>query len=161
MKEKKIINEYKLLVYDTGEVKLVKEEKEEVDDKELVRCSSSIRQIIKVINYVVDSPKKNPYFSVNEGIKRVAEQEGICLSSVHSKITRKFGLSMWDFKRLLEEYLNDENKELEKYLYLACVQKNKVFDQIAVKNLLEKINKKINEWCKFFDMFEEIKEINK
>lgn len=137
MSEKKIVAQYTMYVYNTGEVKLIKKESEDLSE-----CSSSIRQIIGIINHVIDNPGKHIHYRVTAGVNHVAAQEGVRTASVHSKITKKLGLSMEKFKELLDQYLNHENSELEKILYEACVARTKQADEIAVKKLIEKTQKK-------------------
>ncbi len=128
--EKRIVAQYTMYVYNTGAVVLVKKE------EELSECSSSIRQIAGIINYVVDHPGKHIHYRVTAGVNSVAAQENVRTASVHSKITKKLDLSMQEFKIMLAEYLDGTSDALEEVLRGACVARTKQADEVAVEKLI-------------------------
>lgn len=136
----KLIAVKKLYIYDDGkvEVKDITYNKDEVCTD---GCSSSIRQVIKVIEYVAKNlDDKDMRKSVSEGIVHVADMEGIKSVSIYTKISRKLNLSADQFKRLLEEYFYQKTPRLENLLRAACVSKTKSADNEAIDNLLKMIN---------------------
>lgn len=98
-------------------------------------CSSSIRQIIKVIEYVAtNSGDCGIRKKVSNGIVYVAEMEGITTMSVHTKISRKLELSV-------EEFFCNKTPRLEQILRKACVARTMSADNAAIDNLFAVIDK--------------------
>lgn len=137
-----LISRYEVFVYNNGEIEVVPF----VDDANLQKCSSSIRQIVGIIEFVLEYLKQNPnnriHFAVVSAVNHVAYVENITKQSVHTKITRKLNLSMQEFKELLKNCIDEkapEDNELVKILYGSCVARTKQADYIAVNEIIEKI----------------------
>jgi len=130
---------YRLYVYDDGSIVLKMDEIN--TNMDLSKCSSSIRQIILIMDYIIkDESKKGIRRKVSDGINSVARQEGINSSSVHAKITRKLGLSMSDFKNLVEEYFDSNFNQLDTILKNACVARTKAADNYAIDQLIRSMH---------------------
>ena len=138
----KVVAVYKMFLYNRGKVELkpVTLNNGMVDTQ---GASSSIRQIVKVLEHVATSNSDSGIRrKVSEAINAVAEDEGITMSSVHAKVGRKLGLSMEEFKDQVETYFTDNSGELESTLRNACVARTKAADDAAIEQLLEMIKSK-------------------
>ena len=141
----KLIAVKKLYIYDDGRVDIenITYNMEKVCTE---GCSSSIRQIIKVIEYVAkNSDNSDIRKNVSNGIVYVANMEGISPTSVHAKILRKLELSVEEFKDVLEEYFYEKTPRLEEILRKACVSRTKSADNAAIDNLFAIINNNFEE----------------
>lgn len=139
---KKIVREYRVVIYDDGSADIVP-----VTERLtiLANCSASIRQIVGVIEYVLEERKKerkNIHYHVTAGVNKVAAEEEISNSAVHTKILRKLNLSMADFKEMLNKCIENrapEDDEFVEILRKACEKRSKKGDRDAVESLIKKI----------------------
>ena len=101
--EKTEIAKYTVTIYDDGSADIVPITERTVT---MTHCSSSIRQIVGILEYVNKEWKKKPevsiHYYVTAGVNTVAAEERINSRSVHSKITRKLRLTMKEFKELVK-----------------------------------------------------------
>lgn len=116
-------------------------------DGDFKNCSSSMRQILLVIEFVFqyhkDHPDKNLYYALTTAIKYVASTEKVTDSTVHAKITRKLGLSMPDFREQLKIFITDgENNAFVQTLYASCVSRTRQADEAGIRKIVEKIKYK-------------------
>lgn len=138
----KLVAVYTMYVYDDGKVEL-KEVESASNSVSTEGASSSIRQIVKVLEHVANSNSKSGIRrKVSEGINAVAESEGINSSSVHAKVLRKLELSMEEFKDMVEAYFKGEDDRLESCLRNACVARTKAADNAAIEQLFKMIAEK-------------------
>lgn len=138
----KLVATYMLYVYASGKVELkpIVTQTGQINTK---GASNSIRQIMKVLEHVARSGNNSGIRrKVSEGIDAVAESEGINISSVHVKVSRKLGLTMKEFKDQVETYFKDGTGDLEKTLCNACVAKTKAEDNAAIEQVIKLINEK-------------------
>lgn len=139
---KELLSRYEVLVYNTGEIEI----HPIVDDGDFNNCSSSMRQVLSIIEFVLQYLKKNPqrriHFAVVTAINHVANVERVTPSTVHAKIIRKLGLPMSDFKEQLKACIDNkapDNDVFVKTLYNSCVSRTKQADEAGVKKVIEKI----------------------
>lgn len=138
----KLVAMYTLYVYDSGKVEL-KPIVSHTGQINTNGASNSIRQIVKVLEHVARSDSNSGIRrKVSEGINAVAESEGINISSVHSKVSRKLGLPMNEFKDQVEDYFKYGTGDLEKTLRSACVARTKAADNAAIEQVIKLINEK-------------------
>lgn len=138
----KLVAVYTMYVYNNGNVDL-KEVELDSNSVSTEGASSSIRQIVKVLEHVANSNSQSGIRrKVNEGINAVAKSEGINVSSVHAKVLRKLNLSMKEFKDLVEKHFESEDEQLPRVLRSACVARTKAADNAAIEQLLKMIEEK-------------------
>lgn len=140
---KKVIGKYTVIVYDDGSADI-----SPVTERVAVmaQCSSSIRQIVGIVEYVLEAWKKdkekNIHYYVTAGVNKVAAEEGVTSSTVHSKILRKLNLGMNQFKELLMVSMENkapEGDEFVRILRESCKIRRKKGDEDAIEQLIDKI----------------------
>lgn len=133
---KKVISRYVLEVLEDGSLNLIEFDQAFASVPPKSECSSSINQIVKICDYILDHPDDHIHLSTTQGVNHVAKMYGITSSSVHAKITRKLGLSMAEFKKILDEYLEGKTETFAHVLRNACVARTKLADFKEVEALL-------------------------
>ena len=137
----KLVAVYNVYVYDSGKIEF--KQLSHSGNIDTQGASSSIRQIVKVLEHVANNESKSGIRKkVSQAINAVAEEEGISIASVHAKVTRKLGLPMAEFKDSVEGYFSGNDMSLENTLREACVARTKAADNAAVEQLLAKIRSK-------------------
>ena len=133
---------YKMFVYDDGKVVLKPDMNEEIDTSQ---CSSSIRHIVMMLKYACENTNAGDKVSskLSEAISMIATNDGITTPSVHAKVTRKLGVTMEQFKNIVDEYFDKKSNILEEILQGACVARTKEADKAAVKNLIDTMKRYI------------------
>ncbi|WMJ89265.1 hypothetical protein [Anaerocolumna sp. MB42-C2] len=139
---KSLIARYEVLVFNTGEIEF----RPITDDGGYTKCSSSIRQILliveSVLEYMEDYPERNIHFAVVTAVNQVAATESVKQSTVHSKILRKLGFSMQEFKDHLRDCIDNRAPEGDVFvntLFNSCVSRTKTADEEGVRKVVEKI----------------------
>lgn len=139
---KELLSRYEVLVFSTGEIEV----HPIIDEGDLKDCSSSMRQILTIIEFVLqykkDYPQRNIHYAVVSAVNHVSAMERVTPPTVHAKINRKLGLSMQDFKKQLQDCIDKKapaNDVLVQELYNACVSRTKQADEAGVKRVVKKI----------------------
>ena len=135
----KLLKVHTMFIYDDGSV--VIKESDSLGKIDFGGCSSSMRQIAKVMEHVAnDTSSSGIGKKISQGINAVAASENITQSSVHTKFTRKLGVSMSEFKALVAAYLDGASDNLLHVLRGACVARTKQADELCVNQILELLN---------------------
>ena len=85
----KVLKRYVTTVFEDGTIKITPFEESHETIKSMSDCSSSIRQIVEVCDYVLEHRDIDIHFATTQGVNVVAAKYNITSSSVHSKLTRK------------------------------------------------------------------------
>lgn len=140
--ERKLISRYEVLVYNTGEIEF----HPLIEESNFSKCSSSMRQVLSIIEFVLkykkEYPHRNIHYGVITAVNRVAQVERVASTTVHSKIIRKLGLSMQEFKSQLNTCIETKAPDDDIFvqrLYSSCVIRNKQADEDGVKKVIEEI----------------------
>lgn len=136
----KVLKRYVTTVFEDGTIKITPFEESHETIKSVSDCSSSIRQIVEVCDYVLEHRDIDIHFATTQGVNVVAAKYNITSSSVHSKLTRKLNLEISAFKKYLNDYIEGSDDTFEKILRNACVARTKIADMKAVEELLTRLH---------------------
>lgn len=139
-----LIARHELRIYASGKAELLPL----AVDTSFGECSSSIKQIIMIVEavmkYYAEEGKagRHIHFAVTTAVNSVAYKLNVSNPTVYTKITRKLGISMREFKDMLKVCLDSnapDGDEFVEKLKSCCVNRTKLADEAAVNQLVAKI----------------------
>lgn len=146
------VAQYLVKVFPDGSMKNIKIDIQ-VDGKNnsettrpLQECSNSIKQIILliqyVLNYLKEHPQRNIYYTVTSTVNTVAYNERVTSSTVHSKITRYLSLSAKEFREKLDRCIRSKASVSDELVYILrdrCKASRNPYDSEEIDSLIEKM----------------------